>query len=310
MADSTKDKNGKSGEAKTNVHAGHRERLRQKVSDDPELAHMLDHEVLELCLSYVIPRKDVNPIAHELIDMFGSLDSVLHANPQELLRCKSVTQNAAFMLSTLYPVVRRAMRTVNVDRRNKYIFNSPEDCIEYIHKFFIGRREENACALFFDINYRLLRTHFKKGFAAEVSLDPSELASMAVREGASYVLVAHNHPTGDVTPSFEDVDLAQKLYQALYAVNVRMVDHIVFADYDYFSFYNNHMMDAFIKEMDEKTDRSLAEDTEVRHRFLADLNEYILDADNSSEESFATVLRPLTRESGKFFAKNPDKKTE
>lgn len=99
---------------KTNPHEGHRQRLRAKIDRDPEMETLEDHEALEFHLSLVIPRKDTNELAHELIRKFGSLDAVLSASPQELIKVKNMTVAASYMLASELSMVRKAMRAGSV----------------------------------------------------------------------------------------------------------------------------------------------------------------------------------------------------
>lgn len=274
---------------KKNIHDGHRERLREKARVDTELTALQDHEILELMLSLVIPRKDTNPLAHELIDKFGSLDGVLHAPPAQLEKVKSMTKNAAFMLSVLYPVCRRALQSAP-DTALKPSLATPERCIEFMHRKFIGRREENVYVMLLDINYKVLYSTFKTGSASRVAVEPGELVSAVTRHGASYVLIAHNHPSGDVTPSFEDLDLTKVLIEALATLEVRLLDHVIFSDYNCFSFHNNDIIRSFEDELDERGRNNLTESTELRRKFITSLNEYALDASDSTEKSLSAVL--------------------
>ena len=136
-----------------NPHAGHRKRLKEKVDRDPELETMHDHELLELMLSFVIPRKDTNGIAHELIDTFGSLDSVFFATPKELMQIKNMTENAAYLIATQLPIARRAMSAVvnAVDARK---LSKVEQCMNEMHSFFFARKTECFVIALLDVNYK------------------------------------------------------------------------------------------------------------------------------------------------------------
>ena len=115
-----------------NIHRGHRERLRSKFDADPEMRAMLDHEVVEFVLSLVIPRKDTNEIAHNLIDKFGSMHGLLTATPKELKEVKNMTVSASYLIASMYPVLRRALRTKD------YIASTPDFSMP-IRSIEIGR---------------------------------------------------------------------------------------------------------------------------------------------------------------------------
>ena len=130
--------------AKKNPHEGHRARMRCKFDRDPEMETIEDHEALEFHLSLIIPRKDTNELAHELIAKFGSLDAVMSASPAELVKVKNMTVSASYMLASEFAMVRKAMRAGSVTSRNKRL-HRPEECISYMHSYFIGRKTECFC---------------------------------------------------------------------------------------------------------------------------------------------------------------------
>lgn len=281
--------NDKSKDVNKNIHDGHRERLRQRYLLDTEFSAFQDHEVLEYLLSFVIPRKDTNPIAHELIRTFKSLDAVFRADITELKSVKGVTNSAAYMINSMLSMMRRALKPTAV--KGKIKLSRPDDVVQYMHRFFLGRKEENFCYTLLDLNYNVICDHFKSGYAFEVSIDAGEIMLRASKEGASYVIIAHNHPTGDIQPSFDDLDMTRRLSDALDGIQVTLLDHVIFHDYDFFSMHKCGLLSALSNARNEKSKKSLAEDPEERSRLLSKFNEYKLDFDKITIETLA--VRPI-----------------
>lgn len=264
-------------EKKKNPHEGHRARLREKFSKDSTMETFADHELLEFHLSLVIPRKDTNALAHELIDKFGSLNNVLLASPNELIKVKNMTVAAAYLLASESAVVRRGMRSdVLQDKNDKLV--RPRDTISLMQIDFLGRKVECFSIALLDLNYRLMRTFFTEGYSGTyVPTDVADIMLKISREGAKYVIIAHNHPSGNVTPSLDDIDLTRNIYGALNQLNVELLDHIIFHDFDAFSFRNNGILQTIEKDLFLEENKSISDDSELRRQFLTDLNEYILE---------------------------------
>lgn len=226
-----------------NLHAGHRQRLREKYDADRELTAFQDHEILEYILSLVIPRKDTNELAHEMINKFGSLHNIFMSTPTELLEFKNMTTSAAYLLAAIYPAVRRSLRTPltftdTVDVRNYALM------AEYMQPKFIGRTTECISVLYLNVRYKVLFIEWIDGaYPEKISINGEAIAKRAVKEGAKYVVFAHNHPTQNITPSNEDIVETCKIYALLAAVGVDLLDSLIFSDTGYISFRRNGIID-------------------------------------------------------------------
>lgn len=261
---------------KKNPHEGHRQRLREKVDRDPELETMHEHELLELLLSFVIPRKDTNEIAHDLIDKFGSLDSVFFATPRELLETKNMTVSAAYLIATQLPIARRAMRTVDYDTKQRRAGNV-ENALDAMHSYFYARKTECFAIAVLDINQQLIKMLYKKGDSAtDVVVYTSEILLSATREGAAYVVVGHNHPSGVMSPSDNDIMLTHQLYDALENMDIHLLDHVIFSHTGYFSFNNNGLLELFRREFYKREAKHFNEDPEERKKLRLMLDEFVL----------------------------------
>ena len=214
------------------IHDGHRGRVKERFLREG-LDHFSDIQVLELLLFYAIPRKDTNPIAHALLDHFGSLAQVLEAPVEELQRVNGISENAALLLSLTTSVGR-----VYQIRRSEQvqILNTITKCGDYLKHFFFGRRNEMVYLLCLDAKCKVLCCReVGEGSVNSANVPIRRVVEIALGCNATSVVLAHNHPSGLAIPSPDDVLTTKKLAAALSAVEVQLVDHIVVADDDYVS---------------------------------------------------------------------------
>lgn len=230
---------------KKSVHDGHRDRLRKRFNKDDEMATFADHEVLELQLSLVIPRRDVNELAHNLIDHYGSLDSVYRASIHELIKFKGMTINAAYLIAIQRPLMRRIMSYADLSNRKNPVTTS-FDIIGYANSFFIDRKSETLGMFLLDARGKVIKEIVREGSSpTHVGTDIEHVVHTALKEGAVTVVLAHNHPSGDVSPSIDDVHQGQKLFDALKSINVTLGDLIIFYESKFFSFRTAGLINGF-----------------------------------------------------------------
>ena len=198
------------------IHDGHRQRLKQRFLEEG-LESFTDIQVLELLLFFSVPRQDTNPIAHALLDHFGSLYQVLEAPVEELRKVKGVGEQSALLLSLMNDVA----RYYQVDRTmREKILPTVQACGEYLVPFFFGRNVE---------------TVFGQGSVNSAGISVRKIVETALAANATTVVLAHNHPSGIAVPSSEDVQTTCRVAMALNAVEIQLADHIVVADGDYVS---------------------------------------------------------------------------
>ncbi len=214
------------------IHEGHRQRLKKQFREGG-LENFTDYQILELLLFYIIPRRDTNPIAHELIKRFGSLYQVLEAPAEELEKVDGIGPNAAVLLSLITAVARAYL----LNRTEKTLaLNTIEECCEYLKYTFVGKREEVVYLLCLDAKCKLLGCReVGKGSVNSANVPIRRIVEMALGLNASSVILAHNHPSGDARPSPEDISTTRRVAAALSMVDVVLADHIIVADDDYVS---------------------------------------------------------------------------
>ena len=214
------------------IHDGHREKMRQRFLKSG-LDAFADHEALELLLYYAIPRRDTNPIAHALMERYGSLSAVLAAPVEDLKKVEGVGESAAILLKLAPQLYRKAKMS---DAEQETILSSVERVGAYLLERFAGEKNEVVYQLCLDRKGKLLVCKkLGEGGVTSADLDIRRLVENALLTGASAVVLAHNHPSGVALPSDDDYTATRRSQEALQAVEVPLVDHIIVADSDFVS---------------------------------------------------------------------------
>ena len=212
------------------VHDGHRDRKREQFLRCGAES-FADHELLELLLYYAIPQKDTNPIAHALMERFGSLQAVLSAPPEELMETPYIKEKAAVLLR-LAPALYQRVLMGGEDR--EIILDTRERIGEFFRRIFIAHATEVMYLLCLDGKGKkksLLK--LSEGDVGSVGI--RQIMEHALRAKAVMVVLAHNHPSGVALPSHEDQIATRMVGDALDTIGVRLVDHVIVADNDYIS---------------------------------------------------------------------------
>ncbi|MBE6653613.1 MAG: hypothetical protein E7610_09415 [Ruminococcaceae bacterium] len=209
------------------IHAGHRDRLRKRYQRSG-MDDFADHEILELLLTYVIPRIDVNEPAHRLVDRFGSVAGALDALPEELCEIDRVGPAAAQFLTMLPSVFRRYSL-------NKCKMKEPMDTMvsisEYLTALYTGITFERVYLLLFDNGMRLIDCcHLDDGTVNCSKITLRKAAELCLYKHASCAILAHNHPMGLSIPSKEDIEVTHALDTALDILGITLVEHLIVTD--------------------------------------------------------------------------------
>ena len=214
------------------IHKGHRERLKQRFLEEG-LDNFTDIQALELLLFYAIPQRDTNPIAHELLNRFGSLSRVLEAGPEELKKVPGISAHSA----TLLTLVTELARYYQVDCAQRVeVLTTLDACGAYLVPRFFGRTKETVFLLCLDAKCKVLCCReVGEGSVNSASISIRKIVETALASNATTVILAHNHPSGVALPSAEDVQTTRRIAAALSAVEVHLADHIVVAEGDYVS---------------------------------------------------------------------------
>lgn len=208
------------------MHDGHRKRMRERFRKDG-LDGFAAHEVLELLLFYGRARGDVNPLAHELLDAFGSLKGVLEARPEQLMAVKGVGEESATLISLMLPMFRRYTASLWMERP---VINHRSEASEYCKALLAGWRTEHFYVLCLNSNGELIgQRKVAEGSLAEVTAYPRLVIETALNYNARSVVLCHNHPSGNPTPSTDDITTTLRLQRMLSELDVTVLDHIIVA---------------------------------------------------------------------------------
>lgn len=222
------------------VHEGHRERMRARIRNGG-ISNLEEHEILEYILYAFVPRKDTNEIAHALIDKFGSLAGVLNADEKRLAEVAGMTQNASLFIACLPEILRCYMLSCEKERQS---LKGRGDIRKFLGNKLYGLREEELYAIALDSRSGIIDArNLAKGSADAVELNVRAVVDFALKNKASSIIVAHNHPSGNPAPSQKDIDITQELYGTLSALGISLLDHYIFSGTKYYSFEENGMLE-------------------------------------------------------------------
>lgn len=229
------------------AHDGHRGRMRQRILDFG-IESLQPHEVLEYLLYPFIPRKNTNDIAHALIDTFGSFAGVLNADIQRLTEINGMTDNAALFLNSL-PDVFRCYSVESAKFRDRLCGRGKAR--EYLRAKLYGKPIEEIYVAAVDAHDNLIQLQkISSGSGDAVNVPVRSIVDFALATKASGILLAHNHPSGKVTPSNGDVMMTREILWTLDSISVTLQDHYIFGGDECYSFEENGKIDVMIKEKD------------------------------------------------------------
>ena len=221
------------------VHDGHRDRLRERFAEYG-LDNFNDLNALELLLFYAIPRKDTNVLAHALLERFGTLDAVFEASPQELEAVPGIGSRAATLIALVPELARRC---AIVKTRSIQSFTSSAAAAEYLFPRLGREKTEKALLLCLNPHKQLIScTALGAGVVDGVSVNVRQIVELALKNRASSVILAHNHPSGHASPSREDEQITRRLRSALELVDIALDDHLILAGASYFSFADTGLL--------------------------------------------------------------------
>ena len=213
----------------TNFHNGHRERLRQKFLDDK----LAEYEKLELMLGYVVPRRDVRPLAHALIKKFGSLGQVLTASYNDLISFPGVGRNIAIFLKLVHQIILEGYKSM-MDA--KPIFHNIDVLKNYCRWSLAGKQVEEFHVLYLDSEYHLLQdeTH-SVGTYNSSNIYVREIVRHALELNSTILILVHNHPISDKTFSQEDVKSTEEMKALFDGLGIILYDHILISKHSIYS---------------------------------------------------------------------------
>lgn len=219
---------------------GHRSRLRDRYLERG-LDGFTDCEVLELLLSFGTPRSDTKEPARELLKRYGSLPAVLEASPTALAEVKGVGPKNSFAVSFVQAVAGRYLKGRLVGKR---YLHSSHDVRQYLEHSMRGLKREVLTVIYLDSSHAIIDSEVvAEGTINVNTIYPRELVKRALDNHAAAIIVAHNHPSGSLTPSSQDIGLTRSLYFICSYLQVQLLDHLIIGDGVY-SFADQGMIES------------------------------------------------------------------
>lgn len=216
-----------------NVHVGHRKRLRELV-DRVGLENLNENQALEFALTYVLPRRDTNEIAHELIKVFGSFSAVFNAPIAELEKIKYLGRDSAKMLSQFKNIF--IYYNHNRAKQVKTIKNT-ENLAAYFFNLLFEEEKENLYAMSLDDNGNIKAVRrLSVGTDKLLTIDKSEIANFLYASKGTTLVLAHNHPNASCSPSKTDDDSTRMMKTWLNGISFKLYDHVIVGKDGVFSF--------------------------------------------------------------------------
>jgi DNA repair protein RadC len=219
-------KSAKTGAAErpTKHYHGHRERIRQRILEGDD-AHLREYELLELLLCAFIPRVDVKPIAKDMLERFGTVSAALGAAPERLMEIKGIGESAAAYIRVTHLLLQRTAHDAVKDRP---VISSWAALLNYVSLKIKHEKVEQARVLYLDRKNKLIADEKAgQGTVDHAPIYPREIARRALQLSASAIILVHNHPCGDPTPSRADIELTRDIEKALASLEIKVHDHLV-----------------------------------------------------------------------------------
>jgi DNA repair protein RadC len=213
--------------------AGHRDRLRERFLKSGAEG-LQDYELLEMILFAAIPRRDVKPLAKQLLKEFGSLSGVMCAGISDLQKIKGLSENSAILIKTVQALTIKMMKN---DIEKKPVLSSWQKLIDYCYVAMAHEKREHFRVLFLNRKNQLMADEVQQiGTVDHTPVYPREIVRRALELGATALILVHNHPSGDPTPSDSDIAMTEEVIKAAAALDILVHDHLIISQNGHISF--------------------------------------------------------------------------
>lgn len=228
-----------------NIHTGHRERMLKKAFESVE--SLAEHELLEILLYRIFPRVDTNPLAHRLIRAFGDLSGVLSASTAELMTVEGVGKKVAAEICLLG----RIFSTIKSSKKSRVVAFSFNQLKDQVVEKLTRLPQERVVVYLLDKRYNILHElPWNSNDKENASAETAELIKGFAIYKPKFLIVAHNHPSGSLTPSNQDDFTTKKLNMICDIHGVKLIDHIIVAEGQAFSYCTSGRLDKLKKQSD------------------------------------------------------------
>lgn len=223
-----------------NPHTGHRARLKERFLNDG-FENFAPHEILELLLYYGLPQGDTNPLAHHLLEEFGSLAAVFDAGVTHLKKVKGIQEHTAILLSMI-PQLCSVYQVSKFGARP--LIQSTADAGEYAMSLLSHQDYEHFYLICLDVNRRVIKAeHICEGTVDSTPAYPRLIVEAALKNKAAFVVMVHNHPGGTLSPSESDKEITNKVIAVLQSMDIGVIDHIIVVGNKFTSFCERGIME-------------------------------------------------------------------
>lgn len=220
--------------APQSLNLGHRSRLKERFLNSPRRS-LQDYEILEMILFFTIIRRDTKPLAKLLLKRFGSLAGIVFADDSALKTIPGIGDGVVFFIKLMADFFSRIC--VPQQKGEVHVLSSWLAVLNYCQLTMGFKKSESFRVLMLNKKNILIGDEFiDAGTVDRIAIYPREVSKMALLHGATAVILVHNHPSGDPTPSKEDIEITNKIIEALIPINVSMHDHVIVAEHNHFSF--------------------------------------------------------------------------
>lgn len=220
-------------------YLGHRQRLRTRFLKSGANA-LADYELLEMVLFSAHPRGDVKPLAKRLIAKFGSFAKVMTAEPLRLLEVEDMGEAAVAAIKTVQAAAELMIKEQVAERP---VIQSWTMLLDYCRMSMAHKKVEEFHILFLNHKNALIADEIQqKGTVNHTPVYPREVVKRALELGASSIIMLHNHPSGDPTPSKSDIDMTKQVIAAAAPLGVQVHDHVIIGDGGHFSFKSHNLI--------------------------------------------------------------------
>ncbi len=215
----------KDNKNKKPIHSGHRQRMREKALEYG-FETFKEHEILEMLLFLGIPQRNTNPLAHELINKFGSFSAVFDADYEELVALKGMTQTAAFSIKMMPEIFSRYIEDKGKDKLADV--NGTKDAFNYFYPKYIGATNEILYMMLLDSAGKVLSLdRLSLGGPGSSEVEMRKIVERCVKHRATQAILCHNHPSGVLESSRDDFVTTSKVNRVLKSIGVTLVDHMI-----------------------------------------------------------------------------------
>lgn len=216
-------------------NSGHRERIRQKYLQNG-INSLQEYEILELLLTYCIPRKDTKELAKKLLKQFRNIEKILKLNEEELRSIDGLGKTSICFLKLMGELPNIFYKN-NLENSENILIKNKENLIKYLRSLIAYEKIEKFYVLYLSSSNKLITCQEKSyGTLDKSAVYPREIYKDVLKYNAKAVILAHNHPSGNINPSQSDKEITKEIAKGLMSFDAILIEHIIISDNSYFSF--------------------------------------------------------------------------